>query len=198
MNRRTRIRGDSDETDSLSEAFHVSRMKSDKGTIYNIFVFGVIEDPEQFIPAIEALQVAEEDDVVIVNLSTPGGDIGATDTFLQALTTTDAQVVFVASGGVHSAGTLILMHAHPDQVAFSEGFNALVHNGAVGFGSKYSDWVSAVAYTKTHMDALMRSTYKGFLTEDEIEAMLQGRDFWFGAEEFKERLRKRNNMLLDM
>lgn len=195
MFKRVRPRSsDADEFDKDDEPFHVSRMKTEDETVYNLFIFGPIRDAEQFIPAIEALQVAEEDDVFIVNISTPGGDMDATDTFLQALEATEARVVFVASGGVHSAGTLILMRAHHEQVAFSDGFNALVHNGSVGFGSKYSDWVSAAAYTKVHMDTVMRTAYKGFLTDDEIEAMLIGKDFWFGAEEFRARLQKRNEL----
>jgi ATP-dependent protease ClpP protease subunit len=197
MNTRGRPRsGETDDADD-KEPFHISCMKTETETIYNLFIFRPITDAEQFIPAIEALQVAGEDDIFIVNISTPGGDIDATDTFLQSLDATEAKVVFVASGGVHSAGTLILMHAHPDQVAFSDGFHALVHNGSIGFGSKYSDWVSAVAYTKVHMDRLMKTAYRGFLSEAEIDAMLNGRDFWFGPEEFRDRLQKRYDLLLE-
>jgi ATP-dependent protease ClpP protease subunit len=197
MFKRVRPRSsDADEFEKDTEPFHVSRMVTEEETVYNLFIFGVIKDAEQFIPAIEALQVAGEDDTFLVNISTPGGDIDATDTFLQALEATEARVVYIASGGVHSAGTLILMRAHPEQVAFSDGFNALVHNGAVGFGSKYSDWVSAAAYTKGHMDGLMRSAYRGFLSDDEIEAMLNGKDYWFGAEEFRTRLQNRYTLLM--
>lgn len=196
MNKTKKFRSATDEEEAgAGEPFYVSMTELEDQDVYNIFIFKPITDAEQFIPAIQALQQADEGDLVIVNLSTPGGDIDATDTFLQALGATEAEVVYVASGGVHSAGTLILMQADADNVAFSKGFNALVHNGNVGMGSKYSDWVNAVAYMQVHMSKLMRDAYKGFLSETELEQLLQGKDYWFDGEEFKSRLYKRNALL---
>lgn len=187
-------RGDDDEFDRDKDAFYVSSFaKDDKSRIYNIFIYSAIRDVEQFIPAVECLQIATEQDVVVVHLSTPGGDVDATDTFLQALAYTRARVIFVASGGVHSAGTLILMHA--DEVVLSENFNALVHNGSVGFGSKFSDFKSASRFALEHMENLFRRCYRGFLTEQELEELVAGKDFWFTADEFTERLQKRNDLL---
>jgi len=173
-----------------NEAFHVSVVESEEGPqIFNIFIFDGIESAEQFIPAIEALQIAKEDDLVMVHLSTPGGSVDATDTFLLALKMCRARIVFIASGGVHSAGTLILMHA--DEVILSEGFNALVHNGSVGHGGKFNEYAAASDHSRAFMCDLFRKTYKGFLTKDEIERMIEGKDFWFNADEFRERLKER-------
>lgn len=161
-------------------------MESAEGpVIFNVFIFKGIESAEQFIPAIEALQVAKEDDIVMVHLSTPGGCIDATDTFLHACKMCRGRIVVNASGGVHSAGTLILMNC--DEVIFSSGFNALVHNGMVGHGGKFSDWSAATVHAKKHMEELFNSTYKGFMTPREISAMIRGKDFWFDAAEFKKR-----------
>lgn len=40
----------------------------------------------------------------------------------------------------------------------------------------------------------MRTTYANFLTEDEIEALIGGKDFWLNAEEFSDRWTKRNEI----
>lgn len=199
MKNKYRVSEEDDDMDFNCKPFYVSHLKGgegDGGDLYNIYIFGPILDAEQFIPAIEALQMATEDDHIIVNLSTPGGSSNATDTFLQMLKLTEATVVFVASGGVHSAGTMILMHADASQIAFSNGFYALVHNGSLGGGdNKYSDWVKAADFSKFQMEKLMRESYKGFLSEAEIQDLLHGRDFWFEAEEFKTRLQNRNTLL---
>jgi len=174
----------------MDDAFHVSCIETEEGPkIFNIFIYGGIEDAEQFIPAIEAMQVADENDLVMVHLSTPGGDIDATDTFLHAYDQCRARVVFNASGGVHSAGTLILMYA--DEVIFSEGFNALVHNGSVGHGGKYSEWRAASDHVRKHMEEMFWKTYRGFMSDEEISQMLEGKDFWFDVNEFKARHAKR-------
>lgn len=163
--------------------------------LYNVYLFSEITGPKQFTDVIECLQVATEEDTVLIHLSTPGGDIDATDTFLHALKGSRARVVFNASGGVHSAGTLILMHAK--EIVFSTGFNALVHNGSVGFGCKFSDWESATEFTRKHMKKLFNETYEGFLTPKEIEELIAGKDFWLDADAFKKRLLKRNRLLKD-
>jgi ATP-dependent protease ClpP protease subunit len=194
MRAKPKRRNTDDEHSSDKDAFHVSCIGPDEGPkVFNIFIFAPILSAEQFIPAIEAMQVAGEDDAVVVHLSTPGGDIDATDTFLHACDQCAAQIVFIASGGVHSAGTLMLMFA--DKVFFSNGFNALIHNGSIGYGAKFSDWKIEAAYTLRHMEALMRRAYDGFLTTEETDQMLDGKDFWFNAEEFSERLQKRNDKL---
>lgn len=175
-----------DESFDIDNAFHVSCIETEEGPkIFNVFIFRGIESPEQFIPAIEAMQVANENDLVVVHLTTPGGDIDATDTFLQACKMCRGRIVFNATGGVHSAGTLILMNA--DEVIFSEGFNALVHNGMVGHGGKFSDWSAASDYARRHMEDLFWKTYRGFMSDDEIKQMIEGKDFWFDAAEFKKR-----------
>lgn len=185
-------RGNEDDDDfEADNSFHVSCVEAEEGTrLFNIFLFGLIENERQFIPAIKALQVANDDDVVMIHLSTPGGDIDATDTFLHALSMCRAeQVIFQASGGVHSAGTFILMHA--DNVILSEGFNSLVHCGSLGHGGKYSDWKSSTAFAQRHFENQLRTAYTGFMTDEEIEAMIAGKDFWFDGADFAERLDRR-------
>lgn len=159
------------------------------GGIFQIRLWGPIESPLQFTEAIEAMEAATEADLVIINLSTPGGDLDATDTFLQAMRECQGRIIVRATGGVHSAGTLILLAA--DEFVLSENFNCLIHNGEIGFGGKFSDWKTAVKHSAEYMERVMRNTYKGFLTDDEIEECLRGRDFWLTAEEFVERWEKR-------
>lgn len=100
--------------------------------VFNIYLFDVIQSARQFIYAIEALQAAGENDLVIIHLSTDGGSLDATDTFLTAMRDCPARIVVNASGGVHSAGTVILLEA--DEFTLSKNFNALLHNGACGSG----------------------------------------------------------------
>jgi membrane-bound ClpP family serine protease len=61
--------------------------------IFNIYLFGEIECAEQFIPSIEVLSAAGENDVVIIHLQTPGGSLEATDTFISAMRDCDARII---------------------------------------------------------------------------------------------------------
>lgn len=160
--------------------------------LLNIFIFDVITSPEQFIPAILALQTLSDTDHVCVHVSTPGGDVDATDTFLTALSMCPAPNTFIATGGCHSAGTILLLHA--DEVQFSEGFNSLIHIGSMGYGGKSSDFRTASKFLLDFDETLMYRTYKFFLTDEEIARCIKGEDFWFTADEFQARLLKRNKL----
>lgn len=190
-------RGRDDDRSPFKDAFHVSCMgEEDEDKIYNIFLYGSIDEAEQFIPAVEALQYADERDLVVVHLSTPGGSVDATDAFLAALSSTSAQVVFKASGGVCSAGTMILVWAADNgcPIEYSEGFYAMVHTGSFGYGGKMSDFKSAVRFLLSKDEAETWGLYKGFLTDEEIEHVLYGREYWFTAHEVQVRLRRRQEM----
>lgn len=173
-------------------AFPVSYVPVRSG-IFNIYLFGPIFDASQFIPAIEVLNAASENDQVVIHLSTPGGNLDATDTLLAAMRECDARIIVKATGGVHSAGSIILLHA--DEFTLSENFNCLIHNGSLGTGGTFSEWREANKHRERYMESVMRSTYKGFLTDDEIEELLEGKDFWLDADEFIRRYEARNELM---
>lgn len=164
-----------------------------KAGVFNIYLFGQIEDATQFISAIEVLNAASEHDVVIIHLSTNGGSLDATDTFIQAMRECEARIIVKASGGVHSAGTVILLNA--DEFTLSENFNALIHNGSCGVGGKFSDFRIQAKHTEAYMERVMKTTYAGFLSEAEIESLIDGKDIWLDADQFVERWEARNEIL---
>lgn len=174
------------------EPFDVTYTPIRSGT-FNIYLVDVIETPKQFLSAIEVLQAATERDTVVIHLQTPGGSLDATDMFIQGMRECEGKIIVKASGGVHSAGTVILLEA--DEFTLSENFNCLIHNGSCGSGGKFSDFKSQAKFTQAYMERVMHSTYKGFLTEDEILALLEGKDYWFFAEEFAERFEARNVLI---
>lgn len=169
-------------------SFRVERTQS-TATKYDVYLYGEIEDASQFSEAIAAMDGAQEGDIIVVHLSTNGGDCDATDTFLYSMGNTAARVIVRATGGVHSAGSMILLAA--DEFSLSPGFNCLVHNGSFGVGGKTSDVKAQAAFQGPFMDKLMRQTYEGFMTDGEIDALIAGKDFWFDADTFMERVEQR-------
>jgi ATP-dependent protease ClpP protease subunit len=161
---------------------------------FGIDLFGAIKDPRQFIRAISALEAAEEGDEVVINLSSLGGDLDATDTFLQAMLECRGDVVIRATGGCHSAASIILLAA--PSFSLSERFNCLIHCGSIGNGGTLAEYREASKFHLAHMEKILREAYEGFLTEGEIEALLGGKDFWIDSEEFMRRHELRNEYLM--
>src|SRR4051812_37248592 len=101
-------------------SFRVNSVQS-QATKHDIKLFGPIEDATQFEESLEVLADAGENDLVVLHLSTPGGNCDAADTFMHYWHECRARKIVIASGGVHSAGSMILLGA--DEFQLSEGFN---------------------------------------------------------------------------
>ena len=158
---------------------------------YNVYLFGAIHSPMQFIPAIEALEAAGPEDTVVINLSCPGGDLDSTDTFLQAMRESEGRVVVRASGGCHSAASVILLRA--EEFTLSENFNCLIHNGACGAYGDFNKFAAAAKRSMEYMNQIMRQSYEGFLTSEEIDQLIEGKDFWVSRDEFIVRVANRQD-----
>lgn len=160
---------------------------------YNIYLYGLIISAQQFVSAVEVLGNASDQDVVVIHLSTDGGSLDATDTLITAMNESEAHVVVKASGGVHSAGTLIILAA--DEFQLSDNANFLFHNGSCGAGGKFSDFISHADHNKKYFERVIRTAYHGFLLETEIDDVLKGCDLWMDSDEFVRRHEARNDVL---
>lgn len=171
------------------EQFPISYEPHKTGT-YNIYLFGAIESPSQFIGALEVLRTASEQDIVVIHLQSCGGSLDATDTLITGIRECAAPVVVRASGGCHSAASIILLEA--EHFTLSENFSCLIHNGSTGSGGKFSDYVSETKFTAKWMEKILRTTYEGFLSAQEIDDLVKGIDIWLDADEWMARADARN------
>jgi ATP-dependent Clp protease protease subunit len=175
---------------SVYSPFEVSAARS-HAMHFNIYLFGPIMDASQFIGPMEVLQAAGEGDLVELHLSTPGGCMDSTDTFLQALRECEGRVVVRATGGVHSCGSIILMNA--PEFSLSENFNSLIHNGSTGGYGDLNKFAASSKHSVDYMNKVLRKTYEGFLTPDELNAMIDGKDFWLDGAEWMRRFKMRQD-----
>jgi hypothetical protein len=61
-----------------------------------------------------------------------------------------------------------------------------------GKGNEITD---TVEHDKKYYPSMMKSVYKGFLTNSELNNLIKGKDYWFDAKEIVKRLknRRKNN-----
>lgn len=156
-------------------------------------IYGYIEEPAQFADMVTALELMEPEDNMIVNLQSNGGCASTTDMILHALRKTKGNVHFVATGQNASAATIILLEAQSFEL--SENFSALIHCGGLGDGGTLSEFRQSSPHHIKMMERLIRNTYAGFMSEKEIESMLDGKDYWMDAEEWCERHEQRNKWM---
>ena len=164
-----------------------------KSGTFTVDIYDYIESPTQFADMITALGMMEQDDDMVINLQSGGGCLSTTDTLLHALRKTKGRVHFVATGFNASAATILLLDAPTFEL--SEDFNALIHCGSLGDAGNLNEMRQSASFHIQHMENLLRKTYAGFLSEKEIEDMLNGKDILLDAEQWCERHDQRNKWM---
>lgn len=163
-----------------------------------IFLYGTIESSFDFADAIEALSRCERDDTVTIYLSSPGGCVSAVDALLHSIKSAQDKGVTVhcvATGLCASAATFVLLECTSFEL--SDGFHALIHNGSLGDGGSYNQFRASTTFYLKYMEDRLREVYKHFLTEDELDQVMDGKDIWLSPEEWVERYEKRNQAYLE-
>jgi ATP-dependent protease ClpP protease subunit len=174
--------------------FNVQYMPRRSGT-YVIDINAPIDDVSQFATAIQVLGVAKEDDEVEIHLQCPGGNVDASGAFLHALRKCQAPIHIIASGGVHSAATHILLDA--DSFELAENFNSLIHNGSSGAGGNINEYHAKSDFDKTFIYKTYESIYEGFLSPAEFKDMMRGDNIWLDASQWHDRALKRSEYFKD-
>lgn len=165
--------------------------------IFTVYLFGSIDTPVDFIEAIEALTRAEKGDTVILRVSGPGGCISSVDALLHAIQSAiinGVNVHAICTGLVASAMTFIPLTASSYEL--SEGFHALIHNGSMGDGGAFNQFKASSTFYIRYMEDRLREMYKHFLTSEELDNVLEGKDIWLDPCEWAERYERRNEYIL--
>ena len=152
----------------------------------------VMTDVRQFSGAIQALRNATENDDIEINLQSCGGSVDAGDAFIHALRKCVAPIHIIATGNVSSMATFVLLEA--DSFELSEGFSALIHCGGVRDGGTTNEFRASAMFHLDSMERLMRRGYYGFLTEQEITDVINGKDMWLNASQWIERALHRSEV----
>lgn len=182
------VRASSEEYCMVSP-FDVSYIPVRAGT-YIINLNRAIQEVTQFDYAIQAMNMAGEEDEVEIRLQSPGGSMDATDAFIHAMNGCKAHIHTVATGNCSSAASAILLNSQSFEL--SDGFSSLIHCGSLGAGGAFNEFNASTNFYNEFMPNWVRKTYMGFLTPDEIEGLIKGQDVWLTAENWIERHDRRN------
>ena len=163
------------------------------GYKYTINLDRDITDPEDFREEILVIRNSGEGDVVHILISSGGGQVETMKTILSAISQTKAHVITEITGDIASAATFIFLAG--DEYLVSDDANMMCHSVSFGSGGKANDVKRHVDFTHDMGRRLVYKYYEGFFSEDEMEELLRGEEFWLTASEIMERLSVRNKTL---
>ena len=162
------------------------------------FIVSITDDfdePRYYDEVVALLASAGEDDTIIWNINSKGGFVDTLQMLLGWKAMCQAKQVHVLCGDASSCASAFFL-SEADEYIVSEGATLFIHEFQVGNRGTNSNVVRRVEHTTKENERFVRETYKGFLDESkgEIDEVLRGVEFYFNANEIRERLQQRELM----
>lgn len=155
--------------------------------VHEFYLCGAIETPEEYIQWFDTIRHSGESDVVKIYINSPGGNVFTAIQFMRALKETQASIVMSVEGECASAATMIFLCG--DSFEVSEHSMFMFHNYSGGTFGKGGEMLDQLQHERAWSEKLLRDVYKDFLTETEINAILNNKDIWMDGEEVVKRLK---------
>jgi ATP-dependent protease ClpP protease subunit len=168
----------------------IKTMMEPLGYKYTINLDTEIGEASLFEEELLTIRKAQAGDQVHILISTPGGSAETMKCFLSAMEQTEAHIITEITGDVASAGTFIFLAGHEYRVSDNaEGMFHFISFGSLGKGT---DVKRHVDFTHRSAERLVKKYYKHFFTDDELQELIDGKEYWLDSEEIIERLEVRS------
>jgi len=155
------------------------------GKEYTIYI-EEFDDYRRYIEAINIVRTASSNDTIVFVINSPGGYIDIMDAFLHAIDISEARVISAEIAGEACSAAAILALAC-DELYVTYNSVMLIHSMRAGYYGKVQDLEHYTDMSKIQNNRIATRYYKHFLTDDEIDDVLTGKELWLTAEEIEER-----------
>ena len=163
------------------------------GQILDFYLNSTIGNPEDYSEWNQILRSSTEQDVVYLHINCYGGQALTAVQLMRAISESRATVVASVEGACMSAATFLFLMA--DVCEISDHSIFMFHNFSGGTIGKGNEMMAQVHHNDKWARGLMESIYKDFFTQEEIDSILEGKDYWLSPDEVTERLKSRNDIL---
>lgn len=152
----------------------------------DIYVTGGIGAPRDYLSVYHTLASASKDDIVYIHFNSEGGNSGTAIQFRHAIQNCPAMVVGVVQGNCMSAASMILLAC--DSFVVADFSVLLCHNYRGFLSGKGDEMFDQVTFMQKWCENMIREIYAGFLSDDEIDQIMNGKDIWMDHTETRNRL----------
>ncbi len=154
------------------------------------------KSPSYYRMVCNKIEELTENDVVEFQINSPGGDLTGLVALLHAVRMTDAETVATIIGDCYSAASLLALSC--DVVSVGSLANMLCHSASFGSRGKATDVRHHVNHLTDYAESIFRECYEHFLSEEEIEDVLAGKELYLNFDEINERLQRKYSILQEM
>lgn len=144
-----------------------------------------IGEAKTYFKWFDILQNACEDDLVVIHVNSPGGYLDTAVQLITQIKSSEAQVVCQIESACCSAATMIAL-ACQGLACYPHAYMMIHTSSGCSFG-KQSDIRRQEAFYNTWLENFFKDIYKDFLTDKEIDSVLNGHDLWLNSDEVTQR-----------
>ncbi len=159
-----------------------------------IFIDDDIGDPSTYRDVIHCLATCNENDNVNFLINSNGGRTDSIWQIIEAMKGCRGDVAATVIGSAYSAASMLACMAPECYIADSAEF--MLHTAHYGSIGTVPNVKGQTDFATKQINRLLDICYAGFLTPKELEELKNGREWWFDADEARERMLKRQLYLL--
>ena len=152
---------------------------------YYVFLFNYILDSHNLIEVISLLKQVDSSDRVVFMIDSDGGYMRSAIALRTAILETEATTVAHVAAEAASAATTIALSC--DELYIDDHGRFMCHAFSSGTSGKDHEVEAHVQSNIQTYRPFFYAVYEGFMSNDEIDRMIRGEDFWFSAEETRTR-----------
>ena len=151
----------------------------------HVYITDQIGEPADYNELCHLLKSATRGHKFHIHINTPGGILDSAFMIVDALNNTTAHTIAHLTGTVASAGTIIALSCN--ELVVSNHIAFMIHNYSGAIGGKGHEMKSRQKFTDESIENAFKEFYTGFLTPEEMQEVIDGRDMWMGTTEVQER-----------
>ena len=148
-----------------------------------------ISTPDEYDEMCFVLGDLASDQTAHLHINTAGGSIDSAFKIIDAINYSRAKVVACLTGTVASAGTIIALSC--DDMFVAPYTHFMIHNYSTGAQGKGHELMDYINFNDRTLQKTFKELYAGFLTNEEIDTVIRGKDMWLDADEVIERWNQR-------
>lgn len=155
--------------------------------IHHFYLSEEIGEPKGYVDMVHRIKMAGPEEMVYIHLNTPGGHLDAGVQIVNAIQSTQAHVICSVEAESHSLGTLIFLAA--DEFIVHDNCLMMFHNFSGGVFGKGHEQKAQLDATIEWFTELARKLYVPFLSTEEFESIVDGKDLWLRSDDIRTRLK---------
>lgn len=171
----------------------IKKLKKKKITrnIYHVYIDSAIGNQSSFRGLYHLLYTAKKSDTFIFRVNSLGGSLDTMTNMVDALRRTKAHTIGEINVA-YSAGGIIIMHCK--EIRVNKYATMMIHNVQLGIRGGMNNVKDQCEFYKKLNKQILTDTYRYFLTNKEMESVLNGKWIWLLESEIKKRLKRRNKI----